>query len=302
MSRPALSASRSFDIIELLAAFPEKGFTMSDISRATGINIASCHAVLTALTERGYLARSSNHKTYKLGLSLIAVGHGAEKSHPMAVRAMQAADQLAKDLGVAVILCTALGQEIFALYAREDAEGRDAGLHVGERLPLVAPVGAPFLAWAQEDEINEWISRRSEPWDQELHDKLKRDIHIIRERGFQVYFRSAASPTIASLMAQMSTTSHLSDYKGEISRLVNSFDYHVGQPEKIEETANYDVMLISAPIFDRNGEAAFNLGLGGFAQPLTGARLISHADKLMRACLDVMRADRALALKREHTA
>ena len=46
MSRPGLAASRSIDIIELLSLFPERGFTLSEIVRATQINIASCYAVL----------------------------------------------------------------------------------------------------------------------------------------------------------------------------------------------------------------------------------------------------------------
>src|SRR5450756_2568335 len=38
VSRPGLAASRSIDIIEFLALFPERGFTLSEIVRSTGIN------------------------------------------------------------------------------------------------------------------------------------------------------------------------------------------------------------------------------------------------------------------------
>ena len=52
MSRPALSATRSIEIIELLATFPERQFNLSDIVKATGINIASTHAILNTLSEK----------------------------------------------------------------------------------------------------------------------------------------------------------------------------------------------------------------------------------------------------------
>jgi DNA-binding IclR family transcriptional regulator len=294
-SRRALSASRSFEIIEFLAAFPERGYTMSEISRATGINIASTHAVLTSLIERGYLVRLPKYKTYKLGPSLIAVGRVAEKGHPMTVQAMQAADRLCEELDVAVLVCTTVGDEVLAVYSLEDRHGNGPGLHVAERLPLVAPIGAPFLVWGSESEIDAWIARREEPMDDDTTARMRRDIELIRDRGFQLYGRSNATRSIASLMTEMSSTNHFENYKGEISHLVNTFDYHMSQPEVIDDVQIYDIILIAAPIFDRNGKAAFNLCLGGFPEGLTGAQLNRYADRLMRTCLEIMRADRALA-------
>lgn len=298
-SRRALSTSRGLDVIEFLAAFPERGYTMSEISRATGINIASCHAVLTSLIERGYLIKSGKHKTYKLGPSLIAVGKVAEKGNPMTVHAMRAADRLRDELDVAVLLCTTIGDELLAVYAREDSNGNVPGLHVGERLPLVAPIGAPFLAWGSETEIEAWIARRNEPLTPNTATRMRRDIELIRERGYQLYYRQAVSRSIASLMTEMSSTNHFENYKGEISELVNTFDYHMSQPEVIDEDATYDLMLIAAPIFDRNGNATYNLGLGGFQGSLTGAMVHRYTDKLMRTCLELMRTDRMLARQQE---
>lgn len=294
-SRRALSASRSFDIIEFLAAFPERGYTMSEISRATGINIASAHAVLTSLIERGYLVRLPKYKTYKLGPSLIAVGRVAEKGQPMTVQAMRAADRLCEELNVAVLVCTTVGDELLAVYSLDDREGNSPGLHVAERLPLVAPIGAPFLAWGSEKEIDAWIARRNEPMDDVTAARMRRDIELIRDRGYQLYGRSIVSRSIASLMTEMSSTNHIENYKGEISHLVNTFDYHMSQPEVIDEAQVYDIILIAAPIFDRNGNAAFNLCLGGFPEGLTGAQVHRYTDRLMRTCLELMRADRALA-------
>lgn len=298
-SRRALSATRSFDVIEFLAAFPERGYTMSEISRATGINIASAHAVLTSLIERGYLVRSPKFKTYKLGPSLIAVGRVAEKSHPMTAQAMRASDRLSEELGVAVLLCTTIGEELLALYSLDGRDGNAPGLHVGERLPLVAPIGAPFLAWGSEAEIDAWIGRRNEPMDVEMNALMRRDIELIRDRGYQLSARSSASRSIAALMTEMSATNHIENYKGEISHLINTINYHMSQPEVIDEDAVFEVMLIAAPIFDRNGNAAFNLCLGGFPEALTGAQVHRYTDKLMRTCLELMRADRALARQQE---
>ena len=90
MARPALSASRTTAVLDLLTAFPGRAFTMAEIVRATKINVASCHAVLAALTSRGYLTRLPQ-KTYVLGPALIAVGHASRLSQPLVARAQDKA-------------------------------------------------------------------------------------------------------------------------------------------------------------------------------------------------------------------
>ena len=301
MSRLALSATRSIDIIELLATFPDRGFSMSEISRATGINIASCHAVLTTLTNRGYLVRSGADKSYKLGLSLIAVGHGAEKSQPLAVRAMEAADRLRAELDIGALLTTAVGEEILAVYALEGPTGRSPGMHDGERLPLVAPFGAPFLAWASEAELEEWMARRTGPEDTKLAERILRDVATIKKRGYQIYFSTGETSSFGALLAEMSASEAMADYKGKISSLASAFHYHMEQPESIEDDASYEVTLIAAPIFDRDGNAVFNLGLGGFTGPLDGKTISRYAERLLVSCLEVMRSERTSGRKREHS-
>jgi DNA-binding IclR family transcriptional regulator len=57
----------------------------------------------------------------------------------------------------------------------------------------------------------------------------------------------------------------------------------------------YDVVLIAAPIFDQNGEAAFSLCFGGFSEKISGARIHTYADRLVRTCVQIMREDRSQA-------
>lgn len=292
MPRAALSASRSIDVIEFLALFPQQRFTLSQIAEATHINISSLHAVLQRMSERGYLLRCPDKKTYGLGPSLIAVGQAGLESQPMVARAKKAAEDLLRELGIPVLLCSVIGEEILAVIALKDASGRSPGMHSGERLPLVAPIGAPFLAWSSDAAVDAWITRRTSTPEIQVIDAWRRDLELTRQRGYQVMLRSSSGPTIASLMAEMASSRRSTDYKNELTKLINSIDYHRSQPETIVHDEFYDVMLISSPLFDQHGEVAFNLCLGGFPQRLTGAALNHYADRLMHACLEIMRADR----------
>ena len=303
MSRPALSAARSTDIINFLATFPERGFTLSEIVRATKINVASCHAVLTTLVDCGYLTRSPNERTYSLGRALVAIGQAALKSQPLIARAKEAAESLQRELGTPMLLTTVIGQEIVAVVSLPDASGRVPGLRVAERMPLVAPIGAPFLAWSSKEAIEAWIARHTAPpRDKKSAAVWREAVALTRKRGYQVTLRAPNSPGIGSLMADMAAGGRIADYQDEVLRLVNSFDRELSQPETIVADELYDILLISAPLFDQNGEAIFNLSLIGFSRKLTGAMITSYADRLVRTCLEVMRADREQPSPRDREA
>lgn len=293
MARPALSASRSIDVIDFLASFPERRFTLSEIARAAKINITSCHAVVNALASRGYLTRSPNQRTYTLGPTLVAIGQAALRSQPLVARAREAAESLWRELGIPVLLSAAIGDEILGIVSLTDAAGRSPGLRVGERMPLVAPVGAPFLAWSSDAAIEAWIARHTSPRNERSADEWRHTLALTRKRGYQVTLRAPNSLEIASLMAEMASGRHIPDHKEELVRLVNSLDREMSQPETIVPDEFYDIILIASPIFDQNGEAAFSLCLGGFAEKLTGATITDYADRLARKCLEIMRADRA---------
>jgi DNA-binding IclR family transcriptional regulator len=290
-----LSASRSIEIIELLANFPDRSFTLSDVVKATNINIASSYAILNALTDKGYLLRSMKQKTYQLGPSLIAVGQAAQRSLPIVEQATAAAHDLRNEIGLPVMLNTVVGDELVALVSLPDAKGRHAGMHVGERLPLMAPIGTPFLAWRDQDAVDAWIGRRQTNLDPKLLAALHRDLALTRERGYQIALQPRERRTIGNLMAEMARSSSVSDYKNEVRRVIETFTEEMCQPVEFEPDEVYDVLLIAAPLFDQSGQAVYNLSLGALPPGLKGSVLLAYAERLSQTCLELMRRDRSLA-------
>lgn len=293
MVRPALSAARGFDILDILAAFPERAFTFSEIARAAKINTASCHAILNALVSSGYLMRSPNGRSYRLGRALLAIGKAALKAHPLAVLAEPVAEELARELGVNVLLNTTVGSDIVCVHSCPDPMGRRGAMDVGERLPLVPPAGQPFLAWSSEEEIAAWIARAPSPHNEDLAAEWRRMLALTRERGFQVSLRMASKATISAMMSEMASRQGKIDYRDEISRYVTALDSHLVQPETIEAAEYYDIMLIASPLFDQTGKVAYNLCLSGFTGQTSGAKIIAHSQRLVSACLRVMQEVRA---------
>lgn len=292
MVRPALSASRGIDIIDFLACFPGRGFTLSEIVKGTGINLASCHAVLNALAERGYVARDPGAKTWRLGPVLHAMGQVALASQPLLAATRAAASALRDETGLATLASTVIGEEIVGVVACDTPDGRSAGLHVGERMPLVPPVGASFLAWADEEAVTAWLERAAPDSDEAMRAYWRDGLARIRERSFQVELRAPGGSQMAARMEEMAAGRGAVRYKGELLKLVQSLGRHPMQPDTIAPEGRYDLILIAAPVFDAEGRCAYNLCMGGFDRSLSGAEVQALGERLVAVCLQVMQADR----------
>lgn len=291
MARPALSATRATAVIDLLTGYPGRAFSITEIVRATGINISSCHAVLSALTKKGYLARLAGEKGYILGKALIAAGHASLGSNPLVARAQSIAEQLSVDTGLATFLSTAVDDEILSLASFVGRNGVRLGMRPGQRFPLAAPAGAPFLAWANEKAVQEWISRAGGSSASERLEWMNA-LALIKQRAFQVTLQTGVDFQYAELMTEMARGQPTLDFKRHTEQFINSRAWHLNQPTAIQDNDEYDVLLIAAPVFTRQGDAALNLSMGGFERKISGKEIENFAQILLQQCIEIMNNDR----------
>ena len=294
MVRPALSAARGFDIIDLLLASPERGRSLSEIAKATGINLASCHAVLNVLVERGYLERNPQTRGFAPGRMLVIAGSVAAAHQPLLAQARAAGEDIVRRLDIPVAISTVIGSDIVGAVAIANSRGVHTGLQVGERRPLIPPIGTPFIAWAGDAAIEDWLARAPEgggDWKREL----RGGIANIRARGFEVLVRSDRTEGLATALNRFA--GNRTDPASPASE--DAGFHHLGPnmslPASLEADKTYDVTMIAVPIFDRHGECAYNLCLGPFAEMISGTAVRAYADELLSACVAVMAADRAAA-------
>ncbi len=290
MVRPALSASRGFDILELLALVPGQGLTLSEVARATGINPASCHSVLTVLGQRGYIVRDPASRRFVLGPLPAALGHAAQAAQPLLERARTAADRVGAELDLPVLISAAMGEDIVGVHVRSDASGRLPGLRLCERRPMLPPLGAPFLAWAGDAAIEAWLAKAPAGESKDATDQRRRGMAAIRARGFEVLVQSTATSRLASEMAALAASG--GEAPGDGGARFHALGPNMALPEELEPERFYDVMLIASPVFDAAGTCLYNMCLGPFPKALNGTEIERLGEMLMRACLEAMRASR----------
>jgi DNA-binding IclR family transcriptional regulator len=278
-------------VLDLLTAFPSRAFKMSEIVEATGINVASCHAVLNALVRSGYLTKTAK-RTYVLGPALVAVGQAALQAHPLIDRAQRAAEELFEELRLPVFLTSIVGEEILVLSAFADRNLLPLGVRAGQRQPAMAPLGAHLVAWSPQPLVEAWIAKAGAN-DEALADQWRRSLALVRKRGFQVTLHEREDDSYAEMMAEMAVGGAPHRYRDQTLSFLSSHRLRFAQPEVIAPDELYDVSVIAAPIFGHEEGTHLSLCLGAFPEKLTGEQVNAHADQLMRACLRVMREHRA---------
>lgn len=281
MSRPALSALRVLEIIDLMAGQPAERFTLSDIMRLTGTNASSLHAILKVMLLRGYLLRDPERKTYRLAPAMVAIGEAAAAHDPLLAQARQVASEWSARSGRETLLTARAGGDIIGVARFAVQPGAAISLRVGQRVPLRAPLGGLFFAWSAEDEAADWCAPNGEATPEASRRAHETALQILRERGFLVSLRSAEHGTF---------THHLFDAGagdaagGRLAMLLAAMDNGLYQPPEIDPNGTYKVRTLSVPIFDRHGRVIYNIGVSYPDEAIRGATLLHEAHSLAEAC------------------
>jgi DNA-binding IclR family transcriptional regulator len=289
VARPALAASRAADCLNLLAANPTQPFTLSELVQQLDLNIASCHALLNVLTKQGFLQRHPKHKTYSLGPALVAIGHAALECHPAIDMARDEARELAQQLDLEVLITARIDAELVALARAGRYLSPNASLRVGQRIPLIPPLGSPFMAWATEKEIKEWLGRAAGDTSAEELAHYRDILKVVRARGFSVTLRNPVQRQLGEVVANLSASPHAAALRERMARLIADLGHNAYQLGTLDDTQRYDVVLLSAPIFNAYGQVAYTISLLGFRNALTAMEIEDYAQKLVASSLLVTR-------------
>lgn len=287
MARPALSATRGVAIMDFLAANSNDAFTLTEIASAVDINTASCHAIVNALTKGGYLSRLPGSKSYTLGPVLVAAGIAAQRRHPILAIAHSEGKRLAEELDIAVHVTARIGDEILTIDTMPSSTGRTPTMLTGQRRPMTPPVGALFLAWSPEAEVDEWLTHAPSWADEKNIADWREELARIRKNGYQVRVWNSDPDTFVRYMEKYHSLKNDEYDSNLITNSAELPDFQAYAAPVIRPDEYYEVILICAPIFDANGELIFVLNLTDFDEQIRGDRISDYADRLVKTCFKI---------------
>jgi len=207
------SLERALELLEILERTPG-GLRNADLSRALTIPKSTCSYILTRLERKGYVLRDPTSQSYKIGLTTVALAHGALREIGLRSMAEPALYRLTTETGLSagigvlerghVLLIDRVEGSRFVDRAAQDAafassharprrmlpdyrarEQRD----IGRELPAHSTaLGKVLLAFLPRPERLEWLAQaglaRRTPRTIVSKSKLLSELEAVRTQGF----------------------------------------------------------------------------------------------------------------------
>ena len=245
--RASPPTQRVVDVLDFLARHPHDRFGVSDLARRVGQSKPTCLGIVTTLAESGYLVRDPADKTYRLGPSLISLGHVAQESMRIGPPARDQLRRLSSEFGTTAALAAVVDDRI-TLLELVGPPGADIGVQVGQSYPFAPPVGLMFVLW-DDDASRDWLAR--EPTIPLRTDSERRDrvVAECRRSGYLVERLTPGGRRLYALMAGVSATLP-DELRALLGELVSDIGERVYLRDTDDDETRHDISVISAPVFD----------------------------------------------------
>lgn len=274
MPRRAPAVERVIAVLNLMAAHSSQPYTLSDIARDLGLNKATLHAILWALTQAGYLVRDPIAKSYTVGPALIALGSASLEGFAVVRSAIPEMEALTVDLGHDCVASAAIRDEIVILARTGTPQPFGINVLPGMRVPLAPPLGTVFVAWSGQEEIDRWLARVDPAAATNNLDRYREAVEAVRIRGYSV----AVAPEIENAPARRALEDSVQDIPVEYALL------------ELDNSASYKLRHIGAPVFTSRAEVVLALFMIGFQNEIPAEQVHRMVERLQLACRRISEA------------
>ncbi len=279
-SRSSPPTQRVLTILDFLAKHPHQRFGLSELARTLDLAKPTCLGIVTTLTDSGYLVRDAATKTYRLGPSLITLGHVAQESLRVNPAARTELAKLSNSFATTAALAAVVDDRI-TLLELVGPPGSDVGVQVGQSYPFAPPVGLMFVLW-DDDSLRSWLGKNPTIPLRTDTERLERVVAECRTSGYLVERLTPAGRRLYALMAGMS--SNLPDeLRALLGELISDIGERVYLPSEVDRSATrqrHDVSVISAPVYDHHHRQAMVVSLQ-IGRALTDSEIAKHARGLV---------------------
>lgn len=298
MALSSQPTARALAILDLLMANPHQAFGLTEMTRRLSLNKATCHAILTTMSNYGFLVQHPKTKAYRLGPSIIAAGNAAFAQFPVLEYARPELESLQNDLGIgfAVTGRSKLHLVLLALYGR--AAPLIDSFQLGLRLPNTAPVAACYTAFSPANQLEAWLTRAHDSrggYNERLDQKLRVSLIAIRARGFEVTLRTNAEAKLAKQLSHIHDAWNLTDLEDVTNQYQHDLCDEHFHLDRIEPKVRYNIATIAVPVFVYKEVPVMCFVAGSFDKPILGSQVEEIAARILQSAKKVT----ALASGRE---
>jgi DNA-binding IclR family transcriptional regulator len=274
--RSSPPTQRVVAILDFLAKHPHDRFGLSELARRLGLSKPTCLGIVTTLANSGYLVRDGDDKTYRLGPSLITLGHIAQESLRVNPAARAELNRLSSAFNTTAALAGVVDDRITLLELVGPPES-DVGVRVGQSYPFAPPVGLMFVLW-DDEALGAWLDKTPTIPLRTDTDRLDRVVAECRASGYLVERLTPAGRRLYALMAGMSSTLP-DELRALLGELISDIGERVHLRSEFDGSGarqRHDVSVISAPVYDHHHRQAMVVSLQ-IGRALTDSEIVKHA-------------------------
>lgn len=255
-------------VVGLLAAQSQPSSIASIASRLE-LNRATVTSILLALERAGWAARNDDRK-YTLGPGLIGIADTVRRLWPLSTESAHVIEELAERAGCGAGLALVGPTELSFLTLVRGRGRIPAGVGVGVRLPLIAPVGATVIAHRDVRARQAWLGSAHGVGRDVLDDVLDQ----VRQNGVVVF--GLGGPGLEALDVLAEVVDLLAEHPRRVALRQRVFELLTGvngnpyTAEQLATTQPLSVSYLAAPVFDK-GEPTYELQLGPLRRDVSAA-------------------------------
>jgi DNA-binding IclR family transcriptional regulator len=281
MARRSPQTERLVEMVEFLAD-RTGAFRLADLARLVDADKATCLPMLAELTRVGWLVKDPRKRTYRLGPKLVGIGAAAAHSLEIAEAARPELVALSEEMDCATGMLMPSGDDLVIaewINHRERAAPMDLG--PGDRVAFQPPIGAILVAWSNFYQQNVWLNRdpvvAADP-----HTYLAR-LDALRESRFAVE-QYPVSPTVMRPDSSRADTEFYGERRAAwLSDAMRRTPLDDMLVTTIVEARYYEILGVSAAVFDAAGSPVSTVGIADPAKPVLGAELHAIGERVALA-------------------
>jgi DNA-binding IclR family transcriptional regulator len=287
MTEQSNPTTRVLEIISFLAVHPGEEFSLAEVARQLGLSRGSAHRLLTTMADADFLARNETKKTYSLGMALIAVGQAALEKYRGLELARREMARLTLELRVQCTATALINGDLLIL-ARQGLPRSHAGLkRVGERRPIVPPMGICYIAWGAGAAVEKYLSMAAAHMSDSAYARLVESLALIRSRGYAAcadgpHWRALSQATVGAIGRPRDTA-----YWTAIFNLIHQLTRKEVQLASFDEIDSDGVAQVAMPIFSADGRVSLQLVLSGFPRNMTAKKMERYVEKLASTAISI---------------
>ena len=174
-----------------------------------------------------------------------------------------------------------LDEIIFVARAGEPTPDGPA-LREGERVPLVPPFGAVFMAFADPADVEEWLAR-TPAGAEEAVARCRDALALVRARGYSVTAGTDTQRMLGERTFRLTDDPGRAELRDDVAELMATLareDYSVVD---LDDDGLFDVGMVAAPVFGRDGTVLAAVTATGFPAGLPATSVMEAGRKVRDA-------------------